>query len=84
MQKHNHIDMENGIRCAKIAKNTIEKSWQDTEKCDTFFLTIEGQALDPRPAAATTTIKGAYVDGRQPIRCVETEGQGGACPLLAG
>ena len=29
---------------------------QDTEKCDTSFLTIEGQALDPRPAAATTMI----------------------------
>lgn len=26
--------------------------WQDTEKCGTFFLTIEGQALDPPPAAA--------------------------------
>lgn len=36
--------------------------WQDTEKCDTFFLTIEGQALDPRPAAETTTIKGAIID----------------------
>jgi Bacterial mobilisation protein (MobC) len=37
-------------------KNLYHFGWQDTEKCDTFFLTIEGQALDPRPAAATTTI----------------------------
>ena len=36
-------------------------AWQDTEKCDTFFLTIEGQALDPRPAAAST---GKTVDDR--------------------
>lgn len=40
-------------------QNHYLKSWQDTEKCDTFFLTIEGQALDPRPAAATM-IKGVF------------------------
>ncbi|RWE81088.1 hypothetical protein [Mesorhizobium sp.] len=33
-------------------KFNVGLGWQDTEKCDTFFLTIEGQALDPRPAAA--------------------------------
>ena len=34
-------------------------AWQDTENRDTFFLTIEGLALDPRLAAATP--------GRQPM-----------------
>jgi uncharacterized protein (DUF1778 family) len=39
-------------------KNIRPFGWQDTEKCDTFFLTIEGQALDPRPAVAITIIVG--------------------------
>lgn len=59
-------------------------SWQDTEKCDTFFLTIEGQALDPRPAAATTTNKGVFGDGSQRYSSGAAEGQGCAYPLLAG
>ena len=59
-------------------------SWQDTEKCDTFLLTIEGQALDPRPAAASTMILGENPDGWHRFRIVEEEGQSGSYPLLTG
>ncbi|MET3596159.1 hypothetical protein ABID26_005576 [Mesorhizobium shonense] len=38
-----------------------------------IFPAIEGQALDPRPAAATAMIKDAFVDGSQPLGSVETK-----------
>lgn len=37
-----------------MAKICYHSAWQDTEKRDTFFLTIEGRALDPRPAVTIT------------------------------
>ncbi|WP_162249057.1 hypothetical protein [Mesorhizobium sp. Root157] len=45
--------MENVIDTGLYSAFYNQIDWQDTEKRDTFFLTIEGRALDLRPAAAS-------------------------------
>ena len=68
----------------KLRINQYSFDWQDTEKCDTFFLTIEGQALDPRPAAATTSSRRELPMDGAGSSSPEEEGQGRPYPLFTG
>jgi hypothetical protein len=53
MEKYKHIGYGIEAEMGTFANIRYLFAWQDTEKRDTLFLTIEGQALDPRPAAAS-------------------------------
>jgi hypothetical protein len=63
MCSHFGYELEGNFKV--IGENRYPFAWQDTEKCDTFFLTIEGRALDPRLGAVRS---GAIDEGLDWVR----------------